>query len=78
MWCKGTCMQCLMWQLEEKARKKGHWGLGNSYRKGVTQADIARRLRVSRAAVCQWLKRARKKGQRALQSKPRPGRPPSS
>ena len=46
------------------------------YRKGVTQADIARRLRVSRAAVCQWLKKARKKGKQALQRKPRPGRPP--
>ncbi len=46
------------------------------YRKGVTQADIARRLRVSRAAVCQWLKKARKKGQQALQRRPRPGRPP--
>ena len=46
------------------------------YRKGVTQADIARRLRVSRAAVCQWLKKARKKGKQALQRTPRPGRPP--
>lgn len=46
------------------------------YRKGVSQADIARRLRVSRAAVCQWLKKARKKGKQALQRKPRPGRPP--
>ena len=45
------------------------------YRKGVTQADIARRLRVSRAAVCQWLKKARKKGKQALRRKPRPGRP---
>ncbi len=46
------------------------------YRKGVTQADIARRLRVSRAAVCQWLKKTRKKGKQALQRRPRPGRPP--
>jgi transposase len=46
------------------------------YRKGVPQADIARQLRVSRAAVCQWLKRARKKGRASLRSKPRPGRPP--
>jgi transposase len=46
------------------------------YRKGVAQAEIARRLRVSRAAVCQWLKKARKKGKQALQRKPRPGRPP--
>lgn len=46
------------------------------YRKGVLQADIARQLRVSRAAVCQWLKRVKKKGQTALRRKPRPGRPP--
>lgn len=46
------------------------------YRKGVTQADIARQLRVSRAAVCQWLKKARKQGKKALQRRPRPGRPP--
>jgi transposase len=46
------------------------------YRKGLTQAEIARRLRVSRAAVCQWLKKARKKGEQALQRTPRPGRPP--
>lgn len=46
------------------------------FRKGVPQADIARQLRVSRAAVCQWLKRVRKKGRTALKRKPRPGRPP--
>ena len=48
----------------------------NLYRKGLSQADIARQFRVSRAAVCQWLKRARKKGHAALRRKPRPGRPP--
>lgn len=46
------------------------------YRKGISQANIARQLRVSRAAVCQWLRKARKKGKRALERKPRPGRPP--
>lgn len=46
------------------------------YRKGVPQADIARQLRVSRAAVCQWLKRAKDRGKVALRRKPRPGRPP--
>jgi transposase len=46
------------------------------YRKGVRQADIARQLGVSRAAVCQWLKRAQRRGQLALRRKPRPGRPP--
>jgi len=46
------------------------------YRKGVRQADIARQVRVSRAAVCQWLKRARRRGRHALRRRPRPGRPP--
>ena len=46
------------------------------YRKGVRQADIARQFRVSRAAVCQWLKRSRRRGRHALRRKPRPGRPP--
>jgi len=46
------------------------------YRKGVRQADIARQFRVSRAAVCQWLKRARRGGRYALRRRPRPGRPP--
>lgn len=46
------------------------------YRKGVSQADIAREFRVSRAAVCQWLKKAKRKGTAGLRRKPRPGRPP--
>jgi transposase len=46
------------------------------FRKGVPQADIARQFRVSRAAVCQWLKATRKKGMSGLKRKPRPGRPP--
>lgn len=46
------------------------------HRKGVRQADIARQLRVSRAAVCQWLKRAKRQGRQALRHKTRPGRPP--
>ena len=46
------------------------------YRKGVPQADVARQFRVSRAAVCQWLGTAKKKGPSGLKRKPRPGRPP--
>ncbi len=44
-------------------------------RKGVPQAAIARQFRVSRAAVCQWLKAVRKTGTTGLKRKPRPGRP---
>jgi len=43
---------------------------------GVPQADIARRFRVSRAAVCKWLSLARREGRQALARRPRPGRPP--
>jgi transposase len=46
------------------------------HRDGVPQADIARQFRVSRAAVCQWLKRVQKRGPSALKRRPRPGRPP--
>ena len=46
------------------------------YRDGVPQAEIARRFDVSRAAVCQWLTRAKRRGKAALRRRPRPGRPP--
>lgn len=46
------------------------------YRKGAPQAHIARQFRVSRAAVCQWLRTAKRKGPAGLKRKPRPGRPP--
>jgi len=46
------------------------------FQDGVAQAEIARHFRVSRAAVCQWLKRAQKRGPTALKRRPRPGRPP--
>ena len=49
------------------------WAL---YRDGVPQAEIARHFRVSRAAVCQWLSKAQKRGRQALARRPRPGRPP--
>ena len=61
--------------LSAAALEKRRFQALSLYRKGISQADIARRLRVSRAAVCQWLKKARK-GKRALKRKPRPGRPP--
>jgi transposase len=42
---------------------------------GLAQVEIARRLGVSRSAVCQWIQRASRGGIAALLSRPRPGRP---
>jgi transposase len=46
------------------------------HEQGWWQKDIAAALGVSRAAVCQWLKRGRDGGRAALRTKPRPGPPP--
>lgn len=43
---------------------------------GERQADVARTLGVTPAAVCIWWSNYRKKGDRALVRKSRPGRPP--
>lgn len=45
------------------------------YKEGIRQAEIARRLKVSRQSVSRWLQTHRKKGDEALRRKPRPGRP---
>lgn len=45
-------------------------------RAGKSQADVARGLRVTRAAVCIWWKKFRDEGSSSLKRKPRPGRPP--
>ncbi len=45
------------------------------HQEGIRQAEIARRLRVSRQSVSRWLRIHRKKGVEALRRKPRPGRP---
>jgi transposase len=46
------------------------------HEQGWWQKDIAAALGVSRAAVCQWLKRRREGGAEALQTRPQPGRAP--
>ena len=46
------------------------------HEQGWWQKDIAAALGVSRAAICQWLKRGRDGGRAALRSKPRPGPTP--
>jgi transposase len=45
------------------------------HEQGWWQKDIAAALGVSRAAVCQWLKRRREGGAEALRTRPRPGGP---
>jgi len=44
-------------------------------RSGVPQAQVARRLAVSPAAVCKWNRALEERGSRALRAIPRPGRP---
>src|SRR3989442_803840 len=50
-------------------RRRRAWEL---HEQGWWQKDIAAALGVSRAAVCQWLKRAREVGVQALRTRPRP------
>jgi len=45
------------------------------HQEGIRQAEIARRLKVSRQSVSRWLRTHRKGGFEALRCKPRPGRP---
>jgi transposase len=52
-------------------RRKRAWEL---YEQGWWQKDIAAALGVSRAAVCQWLRRRREGGADALRTRPQPGR----
>ncbi|MGP8075211.1 MAG: helix-turn-helix domain-containing protein [Thermoplasmata archaeon] len=42
---------------------------------GYSQADVARRLGVTPAAVCQWKRAIDRGGRKALRAIPRPGRP---
>jgi|SRR5437879_10681547 len=46
------------------------------HEQGWWQKDIAAALGVSRAAVCQWLKRGREGGVQALRTRPQPGPTP--
>lgn len=44
--------------------------------RGLSQAEVARRLAVSPVAVCKWQKAAKEGGSQALRAVPRSGRPP--
>jgi transposase len=55
----------------EKVRAKA----GQLFRKGVPQAEVARRCSVSRAAVCQWHAAWKKNKKKGLTSKGHPGFP---
>lgn len=48
---------------------------GRLFSQGETQSTIARRLHVSRAAVCQWHRAWNKQGRKGLASKGHPGFP---
>ncbi len=45
------------------------------YRQGLSQADISRRLDVTRQSVSRWIKASHRRGERGLHRKARPGRP---
>ena len=53
-------------------RRKRAWEL---HEQGWWQKDIAAALGVSRAAVCQWIKRGREQGVEGLRNRPHPGAP---
>ncbi len=62
-------------QLEE--RRLAAAALFPAVRSGrLSQGEVAQRLGVSPAAVCQWYGRWRTGGRRALRARPKPGRPP--
>ena len=44
---------------------------------GYSQSQVAHRLDVTPAAVCQWVRARRAGGDEALRAKPHPGRPPA-
>jgi transposase len=45
------------------------------FREGLTQAEVSRRLRVSRQSASQWCRQWQEGGARALRAAPRTGRP---
>jgi transposase len=63
----------------KKASDAGEWRRRRAWelhQQGWWQKDIAAALGVSRAAVCQWIKRGREQGVEGLRNRPHPGAPP--
>lgn len=59
--------------MSRKDKEKRRMKAGRMFRKGVSQADIARRLGVTPAAVKYWRDAWKKKGIKGLKSKGHPG-----
>lgn len=61
--------------LSRKIREQKRFKAANLFKKNISQAEIARKLKVTPAAVNQWHKMWRKGGKKALKSKGQPGFP---
>lgn len=59
--------------LSREKREQVRFKAGRLFKQGVSQAEIARKLRVTPAAVNYWHKDYKKKGLNGLKSKGRPG-----
>lgn len=59
--------------LSREAKERRRLKAGQMFQKGITQAEIARRLRVTPAAANLWYHRWKKKGMRGLKSKGQTG-----
>lgn len=65
-----------MKKIKERDRKlleKRRLSAGTLFKKGVSQAVVAKKYDVSRGAVCQWHTEWKKKGRNGLKSKGAPG-----
>lgn len=62
-----------MASLSREKREKIRFKAGKLFQKGVSQADVARKLKVSTAAANYWYKAWDKNGMQGLESKGHPG-----
>lgn len=59
--------------LSREGREKARLAAGKLFRKGISQAEVARRFGATRTAALYWYRAWRKKGAKGLRSKGQPG-----